>query len=307
VKGDGFGDKDDFMRRNQALLREIRQLEEKTRQADLLVDDDVQADFYRSRIPEQICSLKAFRKWWKKTQKKQPDHLHLDKDQLMKKDIDEGRFPEELVMGGIHWTLGYRFDPGSQQDGVFWQIPVDKLLRMESHWGEWLVPGLLEEKVTAMIKSLPKSIRRFCVPAPEYARAAVESFHADNLLYQQPLTQCLGDFLKRKNGLAIVAGDWSLDKLSDHLRMHYRLLGENSREMAISAELSDLQSRFSERSREVFQKTVVLSTKAETSWCFGSIPQQDKRGFPALKAVKDGVVLMHCPDNKAQTRSCGPA
>ena len=118
-------------------------------------------------------------------------------------------------------------------------------------------------------------------------------------MYQRPLTQCLEDFLKRKNGLAIVAGDWSLDKLSDHLRMHYRLLGENSREMAISSELSDLQSRFSQRSREVFQKTVVLSTKAETSWCFGSISQQDERGFPALKAVKDGVVLMHCPDQQS--------
>jgi ATP-dependent helicase HrpA len=298
VKGDGFGDKDDFMRRNQALLREIRQLEEKTRQADLLVDDDVQAEFYHSRIPSQICTLKAFRKWWKKTQKKQPECLDLEKDQLMKKDIDEGCFPEEIIAGGIHWLLGYRFDPGSQQDGVFWQIPVDKLLRLENHWGEWLVPGLLEEKVTAMIKSLPKSIRRFCVPAPEYAQAAVEHFNAEGLPYNQALTQCLGDFLKRKNGVTIVDQDWSLEKLSDHLLMHYRVLSENGREMAVSTNLSDLQSRFSTRSREVFQKTVVLPSKAEKTWCFGKLPQQDDHGFPALKAVKDGVVLIHCPDQQ---------
>ena len=168
----------DFVLHNQGVRAELAELEAKARRPDLLVEEQAIYDYFDERIPKHIVSGANFERWLKKTANEQPDFLKLNRDQLLLKDDSEfsgAQYPDHLDIHGIRLPVHYQFTPGQQSDGMCVDIPVAALNQFDTSEFEWLVPGLLQEKVVQLIKSLPKQWRRHFVPAPDYARACIDA------------------------------------------------------------------------------------------------------------------------------------
>ena len=161
-----------FFQHNQRLVREIEELEHKTRRPDVLVDDELIFSFYDRELPQDVCSLKTLEKWLAEERKKNPKVLELTKDELMRhgaEGVTNEWFPKSIRMAGIDMTLSYQFEPGSPRDGITMTVPLFALNQLDPVRAEWLVPGMVKEKAQVLLKSLPQKIRRNCVPLADYA------------------------------------------------------------------------------------------------------------------------------------------
>ncbi|HVF31850.1 MAG TPA: ATP-dependent RNA helicase HrpA [Acidimicrobiales bacterium] len=233
----------EFMARNAALLAEVRGLEDRVRRRDILVTDDALFDFFDARVPPDVVSGRHFDRWWKDARASEPDRLDYTLDLLVDPEggpIDVDDFPESWTdESGVTLALTYRYAPGDEADGVTAHVPLALLNRVTAAGLDWHVPGLRSELVTALIRSLPKAVRRHFVPAPEYAtRFLSASSSADG-----PLLEVLARALRQMTGEVVRPDDWQLERLPDHLRVSFRVEDERGRRVAFGKDLDALRRR----------------------------------------------------------------
>ncbi|RFF29096.1 ATP-dependent RNA helicase HrpA [Wenzhouxiangella sediminis] len=241
----------EFLKRNAALRRELAEHEHKRRRRDVLAAEAELEAFFAERLPKDVYTTRAFARWYEKLDEDERSKLLYDRATLLRDEASlAGReaFPETLAVGPERFRLHYHFDPASERDGVMLDCPLHLLNRLDPGRLQWLVPGLLEEKVTALIASLPKSKRRSLVPAADYARAAIESLGAP----EGALHDRLADELSRMSGMDVQPGDFKPGKLPRHLLVLVRLRDEDGSILGESRNVEALVERFSERARREF-------------------------------------------------------
>lgn len=289
-----------FFKHNQKLLQDIESMEAKARRKDLLSDEQTRFDFFDAIIAEGIYSGKLFEQWRKKAERDNPRLLFLNQDILLQQsaELSDAAFPNTQDIHGLQLKLSYHFDPTHHTDGITTQIPLLTLGQLDASRFEWLVPGLLEEKIVFLIKSLPKSLRKNFVPAPQFAKACAEQMPFG----QGSLLLALARQLKRMTGVLISSKDWNLLMLPEHLTMKFNLLDEQRNTIATSNVLADLQQQYAQQARQGLQQATSGSFHERTGitrWNFEAIPEsisQQKHGmqlllFPALVDAQTSVSL----------------
>ena len=243
-----------FDRANRALRTEIEELEERTRTRTILFDDEVVYSFYNARIPHDVSSLTSFETWWRKTRALTPDLLTMTRDELIEEDavpvVDERDFPTTWKQGEQQLAVTYRFDPGSEEDGVTIRIPLPLLASIRSAGFDWLVPGLRTELVAALLKSLPKPIRRNVVPANDWARRFVDEIPPEPDIESMTLVEFLAKQIRSATYTPVDVDDFDLDRVPDHLRATFAVVDERGTITARSTDLSSLRLKLASRTRD---------------------------------------------------------
>lgn len=231
-----------FFHHNRELLENATRLEEKARRRDIVVDDDALFAFYDARIPASVVSARHFDSWWKKARHSTPDLLGFNEDALISSDREaaEAReFPDTWRQGDVEYELDYVFRPGDPADGITMKVPLPLLAGLDDTDTRWLVAGMREELCVALIRTLPKPLRRSVVPAGEFARAAL----ARMTPYDGPVDRALADALRSLGGTGISASDFDWSRVPDHLRMCFAAVDRRGKIIARSRDLSDLQQQ----------------------------------------------------------------
>jgi ATP-dependent helicase HrpA len=290
-----------FLRRNQALREEIEELEQKSRRRDVLVDDEQIFAFYDGIVSRDIWSAQQFERWRREAERGNPKLLFLSREQLMRhaaQEVTEERFPAGVEIGGVVYGLTYKFEPGHALDGVTMTVPLHLLNQLDEGRCEWLVPGLLRDKVTHLFKGLPKTLRRNFVPVPQYVTAVLEVLEpgAGSLL------PALSDAVKRKTGVEVPLQAWDVADLPPFLRMNFKVVDEESRELAMGRDLPALRAQLGVKARRQFSAGARerFERKGLTGWDFGELPEQVEFarggqsliGYPALVDEGDSVSLV---------------
>jgi ATP-dependent helicase HrpA len=289
-----------FFSANLKLRAEVEELEHKSRRRDILVDDETLFSFYDQHIPSDIVSGRHFDNWWKTAGKQKPDLLSFEKEMLIKdgaNKISALDYPNTWHQGNLKLRLTYQFEPGADADGVTVHIPLPILNQIEDQGFEWQIPGIRRELVIALIKSLPKPVRRNFVPAPNYAEAFLGRVTALEL----PLLDALERELRRMTGVTVSREDWHWDQVPDHLKMTFRVVGENHKTLLEGKDLTALKLQLKDKVQETL--SAVADDGLEQSnlhiWSFGKLPEfyEQKRGgysmkaYPALVDEKDSVAI----------------
>ncbi len=244
VEGE-FQTKGEFFTHNRALIEEVEALEDRARRRDILVDEETLFAFYDERIPTDIVNGKGFEHWRKQAERQDPTLLKFDIDALKARDahdVTQAQYPDHLTLSGVAYPVSYHFDPDADDDGVTLTVPAAMLPQLPVHALEWLVPGLLREKCIALLKSLPKSIRRQVVPIPDWVDAALETLVPD----ERPLTEALGEFIRRRTATRVHSDDWRLDLLPLHLIMNVRVVDHAGKTLGQGRDVRALERRFEE-------------------------------------------------------------
>jgi ATP-dependent helicase HrpA len=293
-----FDTKASFFEANRSLIAQIQELEHKARRQDVLVDEQTLFSFYDQIIPQGIYNGAAFEKWRKEIEQSIPRILFLTKDTLMRHGaagVTEVQFPEQMDLDGISLPLKYRFEPGHVLDGVTATVPLPVLNQLDPVSTEWLVPGMIREKVTALIKSLPKAFRRVCVPVPHFVTDFLEI--AD---HQKPLLPHLAHFISEKTGLKLSPQDFSIESLDQHLRMNFRIVDEKQHELAMGRDWNELKIRLGSVAQLTFRnQSPDVEKSGIRQWDFGDITQKinfikqghPMVGFSAIVDEKDAVAI----------------
>ncbi|MBG6138408.1 ATP-dependent RNA helicase HrpA [Longispora fulva] len=285
-----------FFQENRDLLEEVEELENRARRRDILVDDETLYQFYGERVAKECVSGRHFDSWWKKTKREQPDLLSFSKAML----INEGRgalsptdYPD--VIDGM--ALTYQFEPGADADGVTVHVPLGRLSTLTAGIFDWQIPGLRQDLVTALIKSLPKVVRRNFVPAPDYAAAALERLTPGT----EPLLDGLERELRRySGGHQIGRADWDLSRVPDHLKITYRVLDDKGATLAEGKDLAALQQQLKPKvQQELATAGSSIERRGVRSWDLGDLPQVIQRNlggypvsaYPALVDAGDSVAV----------------
>jgi ATP-dependent helicase HrpA len=241
-----------FFADNARLRAEVAELEERARRRDLLVGDDEIYAFYDNRIPQQVVSARHFDGWWKKQRHQTRELLTFTRDDLLRVDDDTAERPDNWQAGDLSLPLTYRFEPGASDDGVTVHIPVGVLARLGGDEFGWQVTALREELVTALIRSLPKDLRRNFVPAPDTARAVVADIDAGH----EPLLEALQRELHRRSGILVPISAFELDKLPAHLRVTFAVEATDGTEVARGKDLEVLQRQLAGSTRQAVADAV---------------------------------------------------
>jgi len=288
-----------FFAHNQKLVREIRELEHKTRRLDVLVDEELIYAFYDRLLPLDVCTGSLFDKWRQLVEKEQPKLLHLSRDELMRHEaagVTTELFPKTIEMRGVAMAVSYHFEPGSPRDGATLAVPLYALNQVDEARCDWLVPGMLKEKAQQLLKSLPQKLRRHCVPLPEYAAGFVER-RGEKPWDTRPLTDALIDDLRAERSLVVSPADFKRETLPAHLAMNFKVVDEHGRQLAMGRSLPQLRADLGAEARRNFQAVAERDVKVApelqqqiTDWDFGELPElleirrggQTMVGFPAL-------------------------
>ena len=305
-----------FFRDNARLRAELEELEERARRRDLLVGDDDLFALYDARIPADVVSARHFDAWWKKQRHRTPELLTFTRDDLLRTDettAGEDR-PDTWRTGDAALALTYRFEPGAPDDGVTVHVPIDVLARLGGDEFVWQVPALREELVTALIRSLPKDLRRNFVPAPDTARAVLSGVDPAG----EPLLTALQRELRRRTGVVVPVEAFDLDKLPPHLRVTFAVESTNGTEVARGKDLHALQQRLAVPARQAVAHAVAgeLERTGLRSWPEGlaELPRlvervvdgRSVRGFPAFADAGAAVDLRVFTRPEEQGSAMGP-
>ncbi len=300
VEGD-FDSKAPFIDRNRDLLETVENLEKKTRRRDLLVDDETLFEFYDQRLPTEVISGRHFDAWWKSLQSEDLKALELKEEDILQRPLDQSAdtlYPDVLEWEGVRYPLSYEFEPTSERDGVTLQAPLMALKQLPARRLEWLVPGLLREKCIALVKGLPKALRRNFVPVPDFVDAAVDNLHPSN----EPLTAQLAEQLRKMTGVRIPADAWNESDLPGHLRMNLRVVDDAGKPIAEGRDTTRLQEELEGQAEQALSGSAASQKKqSETikarDWQFGRLESSvvtEKGGmevtvYPALQDAGDAV------------------
>ena len=262
--GGDFDTRAPFFAHNQKLVREIENLEHKSRRLDVLVDDGLIAAFYDKLIPADIHNGAAFEKWHDEAVKKTPKLLHLNRDDLMRHEaagVTTELFPKQMAVAGVDMALSYHFEPGTPRDGVTMTVPLFALNQVSADRCDWLVPGMLKEKVHLLLISLPQKLRRHCVPLPDYAAGFCERAEAGSdarvpsvRFGHGSLIDAIIADIREQLTLLVKASDFKTETLPAHHFMNFKVVDEHGRQLDMGRGLGALQAEFGGKARESFQK-----------------------------------------------------
>ncbi|MFV0135016.1 ATP-dependent RNA helicase HrpA [Streptomyces sp. HMX87] len=305
-----------FFADNRRLLTEVEELEHRARRRDILVDDETLFDFYDQRIPEHVVSGAHFDSWWKRKRHEQPDFLDFEREMLINEkagEVTKDDYPDSWRQGPLKFRVTYQFEPGADADGVTVHIPLQVLNQVTDEGFDWQIPGLREEVVTELIRSLPKPIRRNYVPAPNYARAFLDQA----VPLQEPLTVTMARELKRMVGVPFEAEDFDWSKVPDHLKITFRIVDERRRKLAEDKDLEALKLRLKPKARKALSQAAAATASRQggeslertglTDWTIGTLTRvfetrragQPVKAYPAL--VDDGdTVSVRLFDTEAE-------
>ncbi|MFG2515125.1 ATP-dependent RNA helicase HrpA [Streptomyces sp. NPDC048584] len=305
-----------FYADNRRLLTEVEELEHRARRRDIVVDDETLYDFYDQRIPEHVVSGAHFDSWWKHKRHEQPDFLDFEREMLIRESaeaVTKADYPDSWPQGQLKFRVTYQFEPGADADGVTVHVPLQVLNQVTDEGFDWQIPGLREEVVTELIRSLPKPIRRNYVPAPNFAKAFLERA----VPLQEPLTVTMARELKRMVGVPFEAEDFDWSRIPDHLRVTFRIVDERRRKVAEDKDLEALKLRLRPKARQALSQAAAataqrqggesLERKGLTDWTIGSLTRvfetrragQPVKAYPAL--VDDGdTVSVRLFDTEAE-------
>jgi ATP-dependent helicase HrpA len=288
-----------FFAHNRRLVAEIERLEHKSRRPDILVDDELIHAFYEARIPRGIHSGADFDAWRKQVEQTQPKLLYLSREDLMRHEaagITTENFPPMLQLGPNRFNVEYHFEPGSARDGVTLTVPIALLNQVPAARSEWLVPGLLGEKVKALAKSMPQRLRHKLGPLEEFA----EAFCAQAVPADMPLAVALSRYVRMHFNLDLPVDAFRPDSAPPHLHMNFRIMGEDGRQLASGRSLAELKEELSEATAAILQEeALVPQGERYTGWTFGDLPEilelerngQTLVGYPALVDEGDAATL----------------
>lgn len=311
----GLKTKGDFYRHNLELLDEVTALEEKSRRRDIVVDHEEMARFYDAIIPEDVCTEAAFEQFRKAYEMESPRGLYFSRDMLLNDEdvsVSTREYPDQMEMAGMVLPLRYHFSPGEDDDGVTLIVPVEVINRVSAERCEWLVPGLIDEKVTLLIKALPKSLRRNFVPAPDVAARALSNMHHG----EGRLTVELSKQLRAMTGVDVPRHEWDESGLPLHFRMRFELIDGNGKVLRHGRDLGVLQNDYADQVEETLLQHSDTSIEREDvrDWNFGDLPEVvdieksgiTMQGYPALQAV-DGKVNIKLFASLAAAHAVMPA
>ncbi|MEU3843961.1 ATP-dependent RNA helicase HrpA [Streptomyces sp. NPDC028635] len=305
-----------FFSDNRRLLSEVEELEHRARRRDIVVDDETLFDFYEQRVPEHVVSGAHFDSWWKRKRQEQPEFLDFEREMLIRESaeaVTKADYPDSWRQGELKFRVTYQFEPGADADGVTVHIPLQVLNQVTDEGFDWQIPGLREELVTELIRSLPKPIRRHYVPAPNHAKAFLQK--ATPL--QEPLTTTMARELKRAVGVPLEAEDFDWSRVPDHLKITFRIVDERRRKLAEDKDLEALKLQLKPKARKALSQAAAatvsrqggeaLERKGLTDWTIGSLTPvfetrragQPVKAYPAL--VDDGdTVSVRLFDTEAE-------
>ncbi len=306
VAGDYISEADFFVH-NHALVHEIEELEHKARRQDVLVDEQEIFAFYDGMIPQDITNGASFEKWRKQAEQQNPQLLYLKRELLMRHEaghVTEVQFPENLVLAdGNPVPLNYRFEPGHVLDGVTVQIPLPLLNRIESRQLDFLVSGLIRDKITWYFKALPKTIRRILVPLPESVTEFLQQ--QDKVLHRIALQDALVQYIERKTTLTVPLDTWDIDAMPAHLRMNIQVVDDAGHELAMGRDLVQLQKQLGQAAQQTFiqrknnEAHLAIERDGIVQWDFAELPReivlqrqgQSLTGYPALVDAAESVSI----------------
>ncbi|MBE0435123.1 MAG: ATP-dependent RNA helicase HrpA [Methylomicrobium sp.] len=287
-----------FFKANQQLLEEVGYIQHKGRRVDLIEDEEWLYQFYDKKIPESVVNGITFDQWRKSVERDNPKFLFLTKEDLTREQddyINEWDFPDSKPIGRLSFALQYRFEPGHDEDGVTAVIPVHQLNQAIAQPFDWLVPGMLEEKIIALIKSLPKQLRKHFVPVPQTAKQCLE-IEPD---FKGSLYEWLGMRLRKLTGEAIPLTEWHPETLPEHLTMNFRIVDEQGKLLDYGRDLKKLQDKYVVEAVDSFDKKAAdeLNYTGCIQWAFDDLPEtyefihegQSFIGFPAIVDEGDAV------------------
>lgn len=289
-----------FFKHNQQLIKSLEALEDKSRRRDILIEDDTLFDLYDARLPQNVFDGRTLDHWWRRTDEKAQKALYFTEADLLAQDTDhvtENAFPNSWAQGNLRLPLKYRFEPGQDDDGVTVQIPLAALNQVEPQGFDWQVPGLREELVIALIKGLPKPVRRNFVPAPNYAQAALGRMAP----LEGRLIEKLSDTLRQMTGVRTEVELWEHSSIAEHLKMRFSVLDETGKELAAGRDLLALKAKLKGAVKETLAQVATpgIEKAKLTEWSFGALPQvfvEKRQGleikaYPALVDEKDSVAV----------------
>jgi len=314
-----------FLSANRKLIAQVEELEHKSRRQDVLVDDELIHAFYDQQLPAEVHSGHSLERWYREESQRQPKLLFLTRDELMRHEaagITTAAFPKTLRLGGVDCSASYLHEPGDPKDGITVSVPLFALNQVNEERCEWLVPGMLKDKLLALLKSLHQRPRSRLVPLPEFVDAFVAQVTEANAVGSGALIDALLKSVRDKTQLDVKRADFKLDQLPAHLFMNFRVVDEHARQLGTGRNLAALKAELGGQARSAFQALAALlpgvasaaaaagaavkavgpatpSAPAEpapaaeiphTDWTFGELPElmevrrghQTLVGFPAL-------------------------
>ncbi|WP_406317435.1 ATP-dependent RNA helicase HrpA [Streptomyces sp. NBC_00118] len=305
-----------FFSDNRKLLTEVEELEHRARRRDIVVDDETLFDFYDQRVPEHVVSGAHFDSWWKHKKRDEPELLDFERSMLIRESaeaITKDDYPDSWRQGPLKFRVTYQFEPGADADGVTVHIPLQVLNQVTDEGFDWQIPGLREEVVIELIRSLPKPVRRHYVPAPNYAKAFLERA----VPLQEPLPTTLARELQRMVGVPVTADDFGLSRVPDHLKITFRIVDERRRTLAEDKDLEALKLRLKPKARKAISQAAAATAERSggesversglTDWTIGTLSRvfetrragQPVKAYPAL--VDDGdTVSVRLFDTEAE-------
>ncbi|MFH8732674.1 MULTISPECIES: ATP-dependent RNA helicase HrpA [unclassified Streptomyces] len=305
-----------FFSDNRRLLTEVEELEHRARRRDIVVDDETLFDFYDQRVPDHVVSGAHFDSWWKHKKQDEPELLDFERSMLIRESaeaITKDDYPDSWRQGPLKFRVTYQFEPGADADGVTVHVPLQVLNQVTSEGFDWQIPGLREDVVTELIRSLPKPVRRHYVPAPNYAKAFLERA----VPLQEPLPTTLARELQRMVGVPVAPDDFDLSRVPDHLKITFRIVDERRRTLGEDKDLEALKLRLKPKARKAISQAAAATAERSggasversglTDWTIGTLSRvfetrragQPVKAYPAL--VDDGnTVSVRLFDTEAE-------
>ena len=265
-----------FLAANHKMIAKVEELEHKSRRQDVLVDDELIYAFYDQQIPADVCSGRLLEAWYKNEVKRQPSLLVLSREELMRHEaagITTQAFPKTLRLGGTDCMATYLHQPGDARDGVTVTVPLFVLNQVSEERCEWLVPGLLKDKIHALLKSLPQKPRTRFVPLPDSAAKLADALGAPEIFGTGSLTDVLLKKVRDITSLDVKRADFKLDMLSPHLFMNLCVVDEHGRQLGMGRNLGALKADWGSQARGAFQALAQLRVQS-TGSAMGSTTQQ---------------------------------
>jgi len=295
VEGD-YDTRAPFFAHNRRLVADIERLEHKSRRPDILVDEELIAAFYDQRVPAEVTGGAQFERWRRRAEASAPRLLYLSREDLMRHEaagITTENFPPALELGPNRLPLEYHFEPGSPRDGVTMTVPLALLNQVPAARCEWLVPGLLKEKVRALAKSIPQRLRHKLGPIDAFADAFAAAMPASDT----PLAAALARYIRAEMNLDVPLDAFRPDSAPAHLHMNWRVMDEAGRQVGIGRDLAALKRELAPQAQAALREDEDL--ERHTGWAVGDLPEllEMQRGgstligYPALVDAGDAVTL----------------
>ena len=285
--GEAWDTKLPFLAANRKLIAQVEELEHKSRRQDVLVDDELIHAFYDQQLPADVHSGHSFERWYRHESQRQPQLLVLTRDELMRHEaagITTATFPKTLRMGGVDCLAEYLHEPGDAKDGVTVTVPIYALNQVVDERCEWLVPGMLKDKVLALAKSLHQRPRSRLVPLPDFADAFVAQVHAASGFGGGSLIDVLQRAVRDKTQVDVKRSDFKLEQLPPHLFMNFRVIDEHGRQLGTGRNVAALKAELGGQARSAFQALVQIKAALKTQ-----LP------LSALAVVTSGKAVVPAP------------